>query len=127
MSQHQTGGTSSYDSDLRTNLSHHLLVLKIYANFSITSLGIGWLLALVGSPGDRTVHTRFLNPSTANFSPRNNFCSTEKLEVPHRTTLDSTITISPKLEGTKKRDLLDAQFERLNRPVGLILFRRVLF
>src|ERR1700690_2228849 len=62
-------------SHLGANGSHRVkLRFRSYANFSMSSFGIGWLLALDGSAGVRIVHTRFSWPSTAKVSPRKSLC-----------------------------------------------------
>src|SRR5262249_17784509 len=77
-----------------------------YRNRSFTSCGIFSLVNFFDASFARTVQTRFSNPSAASTSPRNNLCSTRKLLFPHSRILDSTVTVSPKLDGTKKRALV---------------------
>src|SRR5262249_46972021 len=72
-----------------------------YSNLSFTSCGIFSLRSFLEPSFARTVQTRFSKPSAARISPRNSLCSTRKLLFPHSRTLDSTVTVSPKLDGTK--------------------------
>src|SRR5208283_121578 len=102
--EHQTRGPGSNDPYLCSDGGHDESRLP-QENLSITSLGMGWLFTMGGSPGSRTVQTRFSRPSTARTSPRKSLCCSEKLLLPHLVTHDSTMTISPNDDGTLKLQL----------------------
>src|SRR5579883_215617 len=70
MREHQARRAGTHNAHLCSDVCHVRDLRSVQVNFSIISLGIGWLFTLEGSPGSRIVHTRFSMPSTASTSPR---------------------------------------------------------